>query len=403
MKTSTPRSWTLALAILLASWASAWLLCATRPPAVEAPHTPSPRRVEVLAVQSTQRALTVVTQGTLRAHTEVELSAQVRGVLVEVADSFVEGGRFRRGDLLVQIDPRDYRLAVATAEARVAEEKQALLREREEATLAREDWEIYGEGAPSPLALREPQLAKATARLKSARAELARVRLDLERTAIRAPFDGFVRARRADLGQFVTAGTAVAAIFRSDVAEIRLPVTSRDLGLLVGDGETPSDAVRGLAVDLFEPGGAAAAEPWRAVTDRLERVVDARSRNHFLVARIERPFDTEPSGLALGVFLRAEIRGRERRGLIALPTAALDERGRVAVVDGEDRVWSRRVEVLQQTEGEVLTAGGLRPGELVCAALPRPLVDGMRVQPVRVAAPAAPPHGIEPPLPRPAP
>ena len=104
--------------------------------------------------------------------------------------------RFVRGEVLIRIDDADYRLARVRAESQVASAQQALIREQAEAELARQDWEELGTGAASPLALREPQLAQAQASLEAARSQLRDAELALERTIVRAPFEGRKKGKK---------------------------------------------------------------------------------------------------------------------------------------------------------------------------------------------------------------
>jgi multidrug efflux pump subunit AcrA (membrane-fusion protein) len=85
--------------------------------------------------------------------------------------------------------------------------------------------------------------------------------------------------------------------------------------------------------------------------------------------------------LAVGLFVEAEIEGRELPAVFALPRGALRGHDEVVVVDAEERLASRRVELLRIDGETVFVAGGLAPGERVVARVPSAFVEGM---PVRV-------------------
>ena len=144
-----------------------------------------------------------------------------------MAPQFAEGAFFSRGQTLLWIEDADYRLAVAQAEAAVAQARVGLEREEAEADLARREWAELGEGEASPLTRREPQLAQARAALAAAEASLEQARLNLARTRVQAPYDGRMRGKQADVGQFVGAGAPLATVYSTDAAEIRLPVLAR--------------------------------------------------------------------------------------------------------------------------------------------------------------------------------
>ena len=148
--------------LLLLAGAGIAFVVVTAKPEVErtTPETPAPL-VEVLEVQPEDVDLDVYSQGTVTPHTESTLVAQVAGRIVGVSPDFAPGGFFRQGQVLIRIDPSDYRLAVSQAEAQVAQAELRLEREQAEARVAREEWDDLGTGEPSALALRGPQLAEA--------------------------------------------------------------------------------------------------------------------------------------------------------------------------------------------------------------------------------------------------
>jgi multidrug efflux pump subunit AcrA (membrane-fusion protein) len=103
-----------------------------------------------------------------------------------------------------------------------------------------------------------------------------------------------------------------------------------------------------------------------------------------VVARVEDPYarvDGRPP-LAVGLFVDAEILGRTVENVVVLPRSALHEGDRVHVVDAEDRLRLREVEVLRRHREEVVLAGGLAPGERVSLSPLAAPVEGMLVKPV---------------------
>ena len=173
-----------------------------------------PRGLSVFAEPAirTDLPLKVDAQGEVRPKRQIVVAPQIAGRIAYVSPDFIDGGFIREGQVLVRLESADYELAVVRAQSGVATAEQALFRERAEADIARQDIEELGIDNASPLALREPQLAEAKAALESAKAQLADAQLALQRTAVTAPFTGRVRARNADLGQYVSPGQELGTI-----------------------------------------------------------------------------------------------------------------------------------------------------------------------------------------------
>ena len=178
----------LILGILLGAVAIFAVLTSLRePPAKKEAEILAPL-VEVLELQPMTTAFRIDSQGTVRPRTQTTLSSEVSGTIVEISPKWIAGGIFAAGEVLMRIDPSNYSVAVDQAEA--------LVKQRQ----------IEYDGA-SKLRERgyraESELASAAAALASAKAELVRSRRNLERTYIRLPYQGIVRSKEADLGQFV--------------------------------------------------------------------------------------------------------------------------------------------------------------------------------------------------------
>ncbi len=143
--------------------------------------------------------------------------------------------------------------------------------------------------AATDLAMRKPQQAEALASLEFAKADLEKREGDLDRTVIRAPYDGLVREKRADIGQFVNSGSPLAVTFSVEVAEIRLPLPDSQLPYLNLD-EHELVQGRGPGVVLSANIGGQL-NSWQGRIIRTEGIFDERSRVLYLVAQIDDPYN----------------------------------------------------------------------------------------------------------------
>ena len=254
--------------------------------------------VEVVELKRTTMNFEVRSQGTVRPQTETVLSAEVSGTITSISPKFVAGGVFQANEVLMRIDPTNYRVAVEQAEALVAQR------------------EIEFEGARK---LRnqgyraESEYASAAAALASAKAEQVRARRNLERTYIRLPYEGIVRAKEADIGQFVNTGTRLGVAFATEYAEVRLSLTDQDLAFVDLPGAaavTESGSADGPSVVLSATQKGTRQE-WPATIVRTEGVVDEKSRVTYAVARIADPYrlHTDGPALPMGTFVSAAIEG----------------------------------------------------------------------------------------------
>ena len=353
-----------------------------RPDVQQQPEAPRVLTVDVMLATRQPVQFEVASRGEVVPRTETRLMSEVSGQIVEVADTFVVGGVFSRGDVLVRIDPRNYEAAVKRARANVAKARTQVSTENALAGYALEDWQRLQDlraapKAASDLTLRKPQLAQAIAELEFAEAELEKAQGDLARTVIRAPYDGMVRGKNADIGQFVNTGSPLLDTFAIDHVEVRLPLTPNDLRYvdLPETGRANPNVV--LQADI---GGEV--RTWQAELVRTEGVYDATSRVLYAIAEVEAPYapaaHAEP--LRVGTYVTAVIEGKDAGALFRLPREALYRDNRVWIVDGADTLQPRDVEVIRAHSGHVYIDEGLNEGDRVCLTrLARPLT-GTRVQ-----------------------
>ncbi len=378
----------LPILVLMAGIALAAAIIKAKPKVERQSATAPAPLVRVVEVRLRELSLDVRSQGTVEPRNEATLVAQVGGTIDRVARQFAEGAFFRRGQTLLWIEDADYRLAVAQAEAAVAQARVGLEREQAEAELARREWAELGEGEASPLTRREPQLAQARASLAAAEAALEQARLNLARTRIAAPYDGRLRGKLADVGQFVGPGTPLATVYSTDAAEIRLPVSREELAFLDLDLGRGDFGDQGPAVRLSGQAGAGT-QSWAGRVVRADGGFDPRTRMLGLYVEVADPFGRRTAGhevLPMGLFVEAEIEGRAVADVALLPRAALRAGDRVLVAT-ENRLLYRPVQVVRTLSDEVVVGSGLQAGDLVCVSNLETVVDGMRVRTVRDDAP----------------
>lgn len=335
--------------------------------------------------QTQSVTLDVNAQGEVRPLTDINLTAQVSGRVIETSSSFVNGGAFDEGDMLIKIEDTDYRAAVAAAKARVAQAEQTLRLEEAEAELARRDFEeLNPNETPSQLTLRIPQLAQARANFEAARAEMESAQINLQRTAIRAPFPGRVRERIAGVGQFVSPGAQLGRIFSTDVAEIRLALTDNDLaklGLPLAFVETDNNLGPNVALSARLAGKN---HNWQGRIARTDGSIDATTRQVIAIAVVDDPYGAGADNgtpLAMGLFVDGTITGKPYENAIVLPRSALYGRDKVYVIGDDNTLIERTIEIVSSDRDTITLASGINSGERVVISPLRGAGEGDEVAP----------------------
>jgi RND family efflux transporter MFP subunit len=331
-----------------------------------------PVTVRVAAVQRESVQLQVESQGKVQAAQQVNLSASVAGPVAWISPALEAGGFVRAGDPLLRLDASDFETAQARSQA-------SMQQAQAEANHADAELKRILELAERRLAS-ESQLQDIERTAEVNRAKLAE---------IKAPFNAIVQLREVELGQYVNRAQSVAVLYGADVVEVRVPLAIKQLGYLdislAGRGELPGN----IAPDVNLTGMYGGVEHhWRGKLVRTEAAIDANSNTVQTIIRVEQPNvgDVNAGGempLPIGLYVQAKIAGKRVDDIIALPRSVIRNNNQVLVVDAENKMYFRDVEIYRLEEERVLISGGLLPGEFICISPIQAVVNGMSVRPLR--------------------
>ncbi len=377
------------LPALIATVAAAFVLAACGEKAADTAAQPAPPPPEVSVITATVQSVPMMLElpGRTAPFMIAELRPQVGGIIQK--REFREGSDVKAGQVLYRIDPALFRASHDSAKANVA---------RAEANLyaARVRAERYA-GLVKIEAVSKQANDDAVAALKQAQAELAaakaaldKARIDLDYTLVKSPIAGRIGRSAVTSGALVTANqpTPLATVQQLDPIYVDVTQSSAemvrirrelDAGKLIRkDGAVPVQLVLEDGSEYELPGTLAFSE---ATVDEGTGSVTLRAQ-----------FPNPRAELLPGMYVRARLSQGIRSEAILVPHAALshDARGQaqVMVVDDENKVAVRPVQLAQSSGDQWVLTGGLEGGERV-------IVEGLqRVRPgvpVRIAAaPAAP-------------
>ncbi|HAZ79691.1 MAG TPA: efflux transporter periplasmic adaptor subunit [Porticoccaceae bacterium] len=346
--------------------------------------TKPPVAVDVVTVSPISVVAKIHSQGTVAPKREINLVSQVAGRIMSVADQYANGGFFKAGERLLQIEPQDYKFAVIRAKAQVAKAQEIVALEQGRSRQAKREWRELGDKTANALFLRQPQLKSAQAALESAKADLNKAQLDLDRTGISVPFRGRIREIFVDLGQYINPGVPIAKVYSTNTVEIRLPLTDRqaaliDLPVNYQDNQTinyPRVTLRStLGENTYE---------WQGRIVRTDASIDVKSRMTYAVAQVQNPFKSDQKNnrppLNIGLFVEAEITGKEIQQAVIVPKDAVYKGNQVLLLNDNDEAYYHTIRVIQSDVNQVTTIGLATGDRLVSSRIPF-AITGMKVTP----------------------
>lgn len=417
------------LVLVIGAGITKWLIENRPKPQVVNP--PAPRRlVRTMFLKKQDKTFWVKGFGTVRPKTELSLVPEVSGKVIERSSGFRTGGFIKKGDLLFQIDPADYKLAIDRRKAEIAQLRADIARLRQEEKNHQADLDIAElhmelvsqemernerlrkqgvissgqydqsqqnflrqertvQSIKNVLALLPVQLRQKSAALNASRSELKRAVLQLSRTKLVSPFDARVRETSLDVGDFASAGRSVGKIYDVSVLEVPVSLPVEDARWVFRRNQGTAFPRSQEEVKPFLPtariswGQFGEKVEWRGRVSLVDSGLDESTRALTLVVEIPEPMKNWVPGehppLFVGMFVEVKIKGITMPDVFVIPRAALRERDLVYLLDEEGKLRIQKVEVIRKDQDGVIIKNGVdENARIILSAIPDP-VSGMRL------------------------
>ncbi|MCH2110790.1 MAG: efflux RND transporter periplasmic adaptor subunit [Polyangiaceae bacterium] len=345
--------------------------------------------VETIPAALSEQAVQVDAEGVVVASQQVTIQSEVSGRVRSRSPDLVPGGRFRKGDSLLKIDAGEYKLRAAQSASEVEQARQMLALEKSRGEIARQEWELIGEHenasqAGRDTALRIPYQKEAQARLVAAQQQKKLAGLNLTRTEIRAPFNGFVQSGQVDVGQLVAPGSPLVTLVGSDSFWVQVSIPMESLTALEVPGLNTADD-EGSATLIWQTVGDEKVEREGRVVGLLGDL-DPIGRLARILVKIDDPLGLNlPEAergipLLLGSFVHVQLDAETLESVIELPRKAVHAGRYVHVLGPEGLLEIRDVDIAWKTPSSYLIRKGISPGDQIIVSRMGRAVEGMKLR-----------------------
>ena len=317
----------------------------------------------------------IKSQGFILPRDKITIYSEVNAKIDWIAKNMSAGSSFKEGDTLIKFDNRDYELALISAKSNVLNAKVNFEREQAEFDLANKEWNRLGSDIASDLALRKPQLEQAKAIWDASKAAFEKAQRNLERTIIKAPFNGRVINENISVGSNLFQGNPLANIFCTDYYQVRLPITDKDINFtgLIFDGEfIPSDKQLEVIIHLDNDNFI------EGKIIRTESEKDFRTKMVVLVAEIDPSKNINNSMITINQFVEAEIKGVRLDNIIQVPRILLRDDS-IWVVDIDYKLRKQKVEVIRYENNLAIIKANINKSDNLLISRINTLFEGMLV------------------------
>ncbi|GAA4324996.1 efflux RND transporter periplasmic adaptor subunit [Pontixanthobacter gangjinensis] len=326
----------------------------------------------------------IVATGTVRPVEDVMLSPLVGGQVIRRDDSFTPGGFVKKGEVLLQIDPSDYRNTLELRKSELQQAETDLDVEMGRQEVAEQDLELLGIDSLSKsqksLVLRKPQLNSVEANLKSARASVQQAQLNLSRTTIKAPFDAHILSQNVTIGSQVSPGDDLGRLVGTDFYWIDLTVPVNKIKWLHFPS---SDSEKGSPVKIMSTSAWNKDEFREGYLYKQVGALDDQTRLARVLVRVPDPLgrnsEKDKPELMIGSFVEAHMQAEEIKGFVRLNRDLIRSNNTVWVMqDGELQI--REVEILLTDSKYAYISSGLEDGDSIVVTNLSTVSNGIKLR-----------------------
>lgn len=365
------------LAILVGGILVTTLIFSTEPEAKrEGATVETAMLVDVLPVEKGTFEPIIVATGTVQPVEDVTLSPLVSGQVIRRDPAFTPGGFVKKGEVLLQIDPSDYRNTLELRKSELLQSQTTLETEMGRQQIAEQDLQLISDDSlfgSNPLSeeerqlvLRKPQLNAVKATIGAARAAVDQAQLDLQRTTIRAPFDAHILSQNVTKGSQVSQGDNLGRIVGTDYYWVTATVAVSKLQWLTFPG---GDVEKGSPVRIENPTSWPEGAYREGYLDKQIGALDDQTRLARVLVKVLDPLATAKDlngmpKLMIGTFVEVKIQADSIPNVVRLNRDYVRSNETVWVMKDE-KLEIRKVQIVLNDDEYAYIAKGLADGEKV--------------------------------------
>ena len=341
--------------VLLVTIALAFVMIKMKPKEQKKENTKVIPAVEVIQVSPIDFIVPIKSDGVVVPKTKINISAETSGKITFVSGKFSNGRSFTKGDVLLKIDPIDYELAITRAQANVAAQVANLDLQQAKSDLAKSDWKKYGKkGKPNPLNLNLPQVASAKAALSGAQADLQLAKRNLDKTKVVAPFSGVILSKMVDLGQFVNISTVMANVASTEIAEIRMSLSDKQL---YHSGLDKFDGTQKITVTISSE--ETQNVQWLGTIVSIESQRDAKTLFNYAIIEVAQPFSQQMTPLRFNTFVNINLDGKTLNQVYPIERGYVTLENKVKIFSAKSKLKFKIVKIEYADENYNYISSGI--------------------------------------------
>ncbi|WDE97909.1 efflux RND transporter periplasmic adaptor subunit [Lentisphaera profundi] len=372
------------VAIIIAAWKYYQYLMDTTPKNSIKPRKERAVRVRLMELKKTTESIVLYTSGKVIPERKLSIKPRITGEIISIHPSLHPGGSILKGEILVEIDPTDFEIAITKARSELREAEFNYQLERGEQDVAKYEWNFLEDrdkisDLEKQLILRIPHLDKAQADIAAAKAQLKQAELNLARTKIRAPYNVQVITRNITEGSQVNLQSSIAELVNSDTFWIEASIAYERLPWI----KTKTKDSLGAKASIIPSGVISKGFTWEGRVLRKLPNISENARRARILIDVKAPLEQHDTPLLLNAYVRVTIAGPQIKNIYKIPANIVHEGNKLHLINKEGRLAIKEVQILWSDAQYIYVQEGLEDGDLLVTTRIGSAVPGLKLEAIR--------------------
>ena len=338
--------------------------------------------VRTIIVKKQNQPVQIHSTATTQSTDVLLLSSEIKGKIIWVNQGFVEGGHIDKDEAVFKINSTDYRLMAEQAHSTLAKAKNDLIiaegkqiasiKERELFQKSNSDFKMPN------IKQWDSEVEKAKSTMNATNATYKTAELNLQRTTVYAPFQGYVRSVKISIGQFVNGGQSVGEIIKDKPVILKVLLPLSDLPWIKLAGKESGEWQQGSSVVVSKK-IANTVHQWNGYVDRQLREMDNMGKMATVIIQVQNINSNHGFILPFGLFVDVMIQGINLENIISIPHEALRSNSTVWQITEQNRLAIQTVSIIRKNNQSYFLADGLKNNDQIVTSNIQAAIPGMKL------------------------
>jgi RND family efflux transporter MFP subunit len=369
------------VAVIFGAWKYYSHLMDTAPKNAVKPREERAISVRCQKLEKSNEQISIFTSGKVIPERQLSIKPRITGEVTKIHPMLQPGGHINKGEIIAEIDPTDYEIALTQAKSKVKEAEFEYQLELGEQDVAKYEWNFLEDKdkiseLEKQLILRIPHLEKAKSDIDAAKAQLKQAEINLRRCKILAPYNVQVIARNVTEGSQVNLQSSIAELIDSDTFWVEASIRYERLAWI----KSASATSPGAEAEIIPSSIVSKGFMWKGNVLRMLPNISENARRARLLIEVKSPLSQQQTPLLLNTYVKVKIAGPQVNNIFKIPATSVHEGNKIYLYGKDDRLEIKELDILWSDDAYVYVNSEFAEDSLLINTTLASVVPGLKLK-----------------------